>query len=52
MNLCSENHEEVCYEGRVCPACEVISEYEQRIDDLQETIYNLEEKVMELEEQV
>jgi hypothetical protein len=23
MNLCSDGHEEVCYEGRNCPACEL-----------------------------
>lgn len=23
MNLCSDNHEEVCFTGRHCPACEI-----------------------------
>lgn len=29
MNLCSSGHEEVCYETRKCPACEVVDELEQ-----------------------
>ncbi len=28
MELCSENHGEVCYEGRKCPACELVAEKE------------------------
>lgn len=23
MNLCSDKHEEVCYESRVCPVCDL-----------------------------
>jgi hypothetical protein len=37
MNLCSEGHDEICYEGRNCPLCEKIEEikaYEEQIDDL------------------
>ena len=28
MNLCSEDHEEICYEGRTCPCCEKQKEIE------------------------
>ena len=27
MDLCSKGHEEICYEGRICPVCD-------KIDDL------------------
>lgn len=26
MNLCSDRHGEVCYEGRNCPACELVAQ--------------------------
>lgn len=29
MELCSDGHEEICYEGRVCPVCEKLDEIEQ-----------------------
>lgn len=25
MKLCSEGHEDVCYEGKLCPACAAIA---------------------------
>ena len=34
MNLCSEGHDEVCYEGRSCPACDLRSDLESQIKDL------------------
>lgn len=39
MNLCSEGHEEVCYEGVECPLCETLKE----MDDLEQKIKNLKE---------
>ena len=42
MNLCSNGHDEVCYEGYECPACELA-------DDLNEDISKLEDKIGELE---
>lgn len=38
MNLCSNGHEEVCFEGRNCPLCdkmEEISNLEKEIEDLE-----------------
>ena len=29
MNLCSKNHEEICYEGKWCPLCDVLKEREE-----------------------
>jgi hypothetical protein len=37
MNLCSNDHEEVCYEGHKCPACEMRDRRDEAIterDDL------------------
>lgn len=33
MNLCMEDHEEVCYDGRECPACAVRREMQDRLDE-------------------
>jgi hypothetical protein len=38
MNLCSTGHEEVCYDSRECPACEVIVEMQKEIDELKRSI--------------
>lgn len=38
MNLCSSNHDEVCYEGRSCPCCELLD----KIQDLEREITRLE----------
>ncbi len=35
MNLCSEKHDEVCYDAKRCPACEVIEELQGRLADLE-----------------
>lgn len=48
MNLCAHNHEEVCYEGRNCPACEAIADLEaanQTIEAREETIKELNEEI-------
>jgi hypothetical protein len=26
MDLCSNGHEEICYEGNSCPACDLLSQ--------------------------
>lgn len=38
MKLCSSGHEEVCYESRECPACEVSIDLEKKITELREEI--------------
>jgi hypothetical protein len=35
MELCSENHDEVCYESRRCPVCDVREDLEGSIEDLE-----------------
>ena len=39
MTLCSDGHDEVCYEGRDCPACELkdqLAESQSKIESLQQ----------------
>lgn len=48
MNLCSTNHEEICYDCRKCPLCEIIAE----VDSLEEENKTLLEKVSTLESDV
>ena len=38
MNLCSNEHQEVCYEGRVCPLCEMRDELQGEIDYFKEAL--------------
>ncbi len=49
MNLCSDDHEEVCYEGRTCPVCEVKQEKEKEIEACQDEIEDLKNTIGELE---
>ena len=41
MNLCADKHDEVCYEGRICPVCELREGYEPAIADLEKEISEL-----------
>lgn len=38
MTVCSEGYKEICYEGRECPFCEAIEEYETQIGELEQQI--------------
>ena len=31
MDLCSERHDEVCYDGRTCPVCDAKAETEKQV---------------------
>lgn len=44
MELCSSGHEEVCYSGRYCPACELIEEIGALKLDIADLESQLEEK--------
>lgn len=44
MNLCSDGHQEVCYEGRTCPCCEKMADMQKEIDNLQARVEELEAK--------
>lgn len=47
MELCSNGHEEVCYECRNCPVCEKIDE----IKDLENSIAGLEQELEDLKKE-
>lgn len=51
MELCSDGHDEVCYDGRNCPVCEQIKETESVVEDLQKAeaeIERLKDEISEL----
>jgi hypothetical protein len=55
MTLCSENHDEVCYEGRDCPACKLFTETETlsgTIEDLNDVIRERDDQIQELKEEL
>jgi len=48
MNLCSDDHEEVCYEGRDCPVCEVRKVKNETIEELKSRIESAESEISDL----
>ena len=46
MELCEDGHDQVCFDGRKCPCCEIL----KTNSDQEDKIYDLEEKIKELEE--
>lgn len=49
MELCSNGHDEVCYESRLCPACEL---YEDTKQDYDTEFEKLENQISELIEEL
>ena len=48
MTLCDDGHDEVCYDGRNCPACEllaIISKKEDEIENLKDEVKDLEGRI-------
>lgn len=45
MNLCSDGHEEVCFEYRKCPACEI----KTQLKEAQQELKDAEDKLSELQ---
>jgi len=43
MNLCDNDHEEICYEGRNCPCCDIIKEKVEIEKELEEVLIALKE---------
>lgn len=52
MKLCSKNHEEVCYESRDCPACELADAHETTISKMLDYESGLENRIGELEGEI
>jgi hypothetical protein len=51
MNLCSDSHEEICFEGRMCPLCDIIEckkAIEKELEIKSESLDTAQEKVEEL----
>lgn len=42
MDLCSEGHAEIVYEGRDCPVCDLKNNLEYEIKELQKRIEEME----------
>lgn len=43
MNLCESGHQEVCFEGKTCPVCQILKDMEKpdaRIEELKQEILN------------
>lgn len=51
MDLCSNDHDEICHEGRQCPICELIAdmkkEHEEEKDELENSISELNQQLEE-----
>ena len=53
MNLCSEGHDEVCFEGTECPVCDqinCIAGLEDEINSLEVLRDKLNDRIEELED--
>lgn len=48
MELCSDGHDEVCFEQRDCPVCE----WKDKVDGLEELIQNLEQQLSRYEDRI
>lgn len=49
MELCSDNHEEVCYEGRNCPVCAEREELQGEIDNLKSEVDGLNDEIANID---
>ena len=47
MNLCSDDHEEICFESRKCPMCELKMSFKEENDELQAEIDDLKKQLSE-----
>lgn len=48
MNLCNDNHDEICFDSRKCPLCVLRDDYETQINELEEKIISLESDISEM----
>lgn len=49
MNLCSKDHEEICFEGRECPLCSEMADRKSKVEELESEISNLKDEVESLQ---
>lgn len=45
MNLCSNNHDEVAFEGRKCPFCEALASTDKAIEQYKDEIVSLQDQL-------
>lgn len=48
MDICSDDHDEICFTGRHCPCCEML----ETIDGLNEELESLQTEVKTLEKEI
>lgn len=48
MNLCSDDHVEICYEGRECPLCLANTELQETLNKLEDANEELRDHVCEV----
>jgi inorganic pyrophosphatase len=49
MNLCDDGHDEVCFDSRHCPVCEIIKDNEDYTERLQDEIKDLRQQLTDAE---
>lgn len=49
MYLCSEGHDEVCYEVKVCPVCEVMEIVKEKDEEIANLECRTEDEISELQ---
>lgn len=49
MELCSDNHEEICFEGRTCPYCDMLEKKDEEIQELKDKVEKLKDEIYDLE---
>lgn len=47
MSLCDDGHDELCYEGRICPACKAIDSLKADLEEARGKIDDLENQLKE-----
>lgn len=52
MNLCSDNHDEICFEGRDCPLCDAVAEKDKEIVNLENALSVLRSDIQSLESEL
>ena len=52
MNLCSSNHEEICFDGRKCPFCEMVDSKDEIISALEDQVGTLKQDVVDRESEI
>ena len=52
INLCSDGHNEICYEGLpgACPVCIILDKHQEDKADLEDEVSRLEAKLKELQD--